>query len=488
MSRRLKQEADVLIVGAGVGGLAVGALLAHGGRRVLVIERNSFLGGRCTSYEKEGFVIDAFAHMIGRCEKGPFGEVMKRLKRPDALRWWHATPENKPIFLIDNQPYPYPDASFSSREELAQVYRTFGLGDEDVAVALKIKATIQEMDYEATFALDDIPYRNWLEQFTTNRALLALERQKALIFSVVTLKEASAGELIRMTQNCERDANIGYPKGGCIRIPQALAEAITDHGGEVRTSTPVERILVEKGRVRGVKLADGRELNAPVVISNAGIKETAFRLVGEEFLPADYVERVRALTTGRLVEQTPMGLIYLKLALNQPVIKAPLIFLNVKQGALEGSREMMQALIEDKPPQGYQGINTFIPVTSNMDPNLAPPGKQLVNFYGLAPIHSQNWQPWIAYHLGFLFRLYPELEKHLMWYDFSTSHRIAQFSGRFHPDIIGIAQSVGQTGKNRPSPLTPVEGLYLVGSDVGRDNIGTELAAESGLRVAELLS
>ncbi len=91
------------------------------------------------------------------------------------------------------------------------------------------------------------------------------------------------------------------------------------------------------------------------------------------------------------------------------------------------------------------------------------------------------------YHLGYLYGLYPEIERHLMWYDFSTLSRVQQFSGRLYPDIIGIAQSVGQTGRDRPSPITPIDGLYLVGSDVGRDNVGTELAAESALRVAEML-
>jgi len=483
----MKQDPDVLIIGAGIGGLGIGALLAHQGRRVLVLEHNPFLGGRCTGYEKQGFVIDTFVHMIGRCEKGPFGEIMKRVERPDALRWWHATPDQRPLMFIDDEPYPYPDASFSTREDLIKTYRGFGLREEDIQAALTIQDTILEMEYEQTFALDDVPYSHWLKQFTTNSTLLALEHQKTLLLFVTTLKEASTGEFIRMMQNCQKDANIGYPKGGCIRIPTVLAQVITDHGGEVRTSVPVERILVEKGGVKGVRLASGQEVSAPLVISNSGIRETALRLVGEEHLPKAYVERLRMLTTGRLVEQTPMGMIYLKLALDEPVIESPLILRNVKEGAFQGSIELMQGLFEDKPPQGYKGINSFIPVTSVMDPDLAPPGRQLVNFYGLAPLNSKNWQAWIDYHLGFLFNLYPEVQRHMMWYDFSTLDRINHFSRRLYPDIIGIVQSVGQTGKNRPSLVTPVEGLYLVGSDVGQGNIGTELAAESALRLADLL-
>lgn len=483
----MKYDADVLIIGAGIGGVATGALLAHGGRRVMLIERNPFLGGRCTSYEKEGFIIDVFAHMFGRCEKGPFGEIMKRVGRPEVLKFWHASPKSRPLLLIDGKPYPCLSSSFSTREEQAETLKVFGLTDEDVETAFRINGIMLDMNYEDTFSLDNVPYSQWLKQFTSNKIYLALEHNKALILSVVTLKEASAGEFIRMAKNYEKDAYIGYPIGGCIRIPKVMADVIGDNGGEVLTSTPVERIIVENGIARGVKLEDGMELTAPLVISNAGIRETVAKLVGEESLPQDYVQRVKSLTTGKLAEETPMGIIYMKLALDKPVIAAPLIFFNVKEGAMEGMREFMFNLIADRPPANYKGINTFIPVTTNMDPGLGPEGKQLVNFYGMAPPESKNMQAWIDFHLGFLFGIYPEIEKHVLWYDFSTSNRIRQFSGRMFSDVIGISQSVGQTGKNRPAIVTPIEGLYMVGSDVGNDNIGTELAAESALRLAKML-
>ncbi len=477
-----------MIIGAGIGGLAAGALLACQQRNVLILEHNAFLGGRCTGYQKQGFTIDLFVHMFGRCEKGPFGDIMKRIGRPDELAWWHASTQQRPLMFIDEQPYPYPDASFSTRQELVRIYQGFGLADEDIEAALRIQDTILQMPYEHTFALDNVPYSQWLKQFTSNSTILALERQKTLILCVTTLGETSTGEFIRVYQNCQKDANVGYPRGGCIKIPTVLAQVVRDHGGQVMTSTPVRSIVIEHGRVKGVVTAGGDLISAPIVVSNAGIRETVLRLAGEQHFPHAYVERIRMLTTGRLVEHTPMGMIYVKLALDEVVIEAPLILRNVKEGAFEGAMELMQALAEDVPPKGYKGINSFIPVPSVMDPDLAPEGCQLVNFYGLAPVHSKNWQAWIDYHLNYLFQLYPDIEKHLMWYDFSTLGRITQVSHRFFPDIVGIAQRVGQTGTQRPDPLTPVEGLYLVGSDVGRDNIGTELAAESALQLVGLLA
>jgi phytoene dehydrogenase-like protein len=478
---------DAIVVGTGIGGAAMAALLAGRGKKVAVLERNPFVGGRCASYEKEGFVVDVFVHMFGRCEKGPFGEILRRAGKPEAIRWWHPSAESRVVLMIDEEPFPHPDPSFSSPEERAAVYRAFGFGDQDIKDAYRIYETIESMPYEETFELDNTPYSTWLRSFTDSKPLLGLEHQQVLLYSVITPKEASAGEMIRMIANARNDANVGYPFGGCAAVPEAFLSVVGDAGGTVRLGAGVSKVLLEEGRAVGVTLEDGEEIRAPLIISNAGIRETMLRFVGKEGLPPDYVESVQSLTTGKLVEGTPMGMIYLKLALDAPVIDAPLIFRNVREGTIEGLAELMQGIMEDKPPRDYKGINIFIPVPSNMDPALAPPGKQLVNFYGLAPVDSKNWDAWVDFHLGYLYTLYPEVEKHLMWHDFSTLARINKCSGRFHPDIIGIAQSVGQTGTDRPSPVTPIENLYLVGADVGQDNIGTELAAESALRLQEIL-
>src|SRR3990170_863795 len=75
-----------------------------------------------------------------------------------------------------------------------------------------------------------------------------------------------------------------YPKGGGQVLPAHLVDVVRSHGGEVRTRARVQRILLEDGRVAGVRLANGDEVRAPVVVSNADLKRTYLEMVGEEHL------------------------------------------------------------------------------------------------------------------------------------------------------------------------------------------------------------
>ena len=70
-----------------------------------------------------------------------------------------------------------------------------------------------------------------------------------------------------------------YPVGGASRMAETIIPVIQRSGGEVFTYANVDQILVEKGRARGVRMADGTEINAPVVISNAGVNNTFGRLL-----------------------------------------------------------------------------------------------------------------------------------------------------------------------------------------------------------------
>src|SRR5262249_53365150 len=87
----------------------------------------------------------------------------------------------------------------------------------------------------------------------------------------------------------------GYVRGGMGQITAAMAAAVREQGGLIRTGCAVQRILVEDGRAVGVELADGERIGASVVVSNADPKRTFLQLVDPAVLPEALRGRIRAL-------------------------------------------------------------------------------------------------------------------------------------------------------------------------------------------------
>jgi prolycopene isomerase len=136
----------------------------------------------------------------------------------------------------------------------------------------------------------------------------------------------------------------------------------------------------------------------------------------------------------------------------------------------------------------------FVPVPSAADPSLVPAGCQLVLAGSLAPPGLDEPEQAKALCEVILDRientmqdLYPGIEEHVVWKIRTDTRYISEISGRWSGEVIGIAQNRHQVGKNKPSSVTPVEGLYLVGADAGGRGVGTEMAADSAINLWRLL-
>src|SRR5204863_9333638 len=87
----------------------------------------------------------------------------------------------------------------------------------------------------------------------------------------------------------------GYVRGGMGGISNALAAAARERGAEIRVNAEVRKILVKDGRASGVALADGIEIQSPVVVSGCDPAVTFLQLIDPAVLPAEFVEAVRRI-------------------------------------------------------------------------------------------------------------------------------------------------------------------------------------------------
>src|SRR3546814_9063379 len=85
----------------------------------------------------------------------------------------------------------------------------------------------------------------------------------------------------------------GFNRGGMGGGTQAMARALTEAGGEIRSGAAVERILSVNGKVTGVMLDNGDEIEAPTVISNLDVRRTFLKHVDAAELPGDFVKAVK---------------------------------------------------------------------------------------------------------------------------------------------------------------------------------------------------
>lgn len=455
----------VVVIGTGIGGAGVSALLAREGAQVLVLEKNSFPGGKAASFEREGFVYDTGVHWLSRGDKGPLGEIASLVGAEIRYRslepGMQLTTGGRTATLYQNM---------EDEEVLERLFEEIGVLPENREGA---KALFRDLARERSprelEELDEVSFAEYCERFVNDEQLNRLLDAFTGMYMCISRRAASAGEFILCFSRQAKEKNLCYPLGGMRAVPTGYLKALEEMGGEVRYSTPVERIVVEGGKVRGVEA--GGFIPADIVISNAGLKETV-AMAGRHNFPDDYLAWVDNL-------RLSFGAVSVKYALDAEVVR-PHLFCYFPDYRRPELVERQAAI--------------FVPVPTAADPSLAPPGCQLVLAGSLAPQGLEDREQAAALCEEILDRientmldLFPDIEKHIVWKIRTDTRYIAEISGRSTGEVIGLAQNRHQVGKNRPSHTTPVEGLYLVGADAGGRGVGTEMAADSALNLWRLL-
>jgi phytoene dehydrogenase-like protein len=460
MGQKMSSSFDVIIIGSGIGGAAAGALLAHAGYKTLVLEKNNFVGGRCTSYEKDGFTVDVGVHLFGVGDKGSLGDICRKVGTPDAIDW--VTIE-KPILRVGNEIKKYSRANM------------IGVMPEKESEKLgSIFLKINQMTDEEIDQLWYVPLDQWVNQYTTHPQAHDFFDMINGQYFCVELNVSSTAEFIRCFKEVLVARSSAYPKGGCIAIPKAYLAAVEKHGGQCIVKAPVKKVIVENGTAVGVRLEDGREFRAPIIISNADIKTTIADLVGKEHFPADYAETVRNLTYS-------YHAIGLKVGLKEKITDDQLLM--YRPYAKDEESDRKRKFDPGKMPELVGGMVT---IPTNYDPSLAPAGKQMI-FYGSGAPAKDDWKKWEKVLMDSFFSVYPQAKDKVLWSRLDTPEFVDSIAGETG-NIIGVGQTVTQIHKRRPSVVTPLKGLYLASAEAGGHGIGTELAADSARELFEVLT
>ncbi len=319
---------DAIIIGAGHNGLVTAAYLARAGRKVLVLERRYVVGGACVTEEVfPGFKVSTAAYVNSLFRK----EIVRDLRLAE-----HG------FALLERNPSsftPFPDgrylllgpdsalnrreiAKFSTRdaenypkyeamlERVADVIEPTLLmrppnllrpGLRDLWRLFKLGRAFQKMGPGMGEAVEVLtgPAKTILDRWFESEQLKATLATDAVIGAMAAPSMPGTAYVLFHHVMGETNGKRGvwaYVKGGMGGLTQALLKAAQGYGAEVRTEAEVARINIHNGTATGVTLANGEEIHAHVVASNADANVTFNRLMDNRLLPPSFAEAVNRIT------------------------------------------------------------------------------------------------------------------------------------------------------------------------------------------------
>lgn len=371
-------HADAIVVGAGLGGLSAAALLAEAGMRVLVLEQHVVAGGFAHNWLRKGrdgearpvFRFDAGVHDVsGVWEGAAVHGLLRRLGVSERLDWRRMDQRHVHDGAVFDVPRGW-DAY------VAALAARFPQDRDGIVRALADIRVIHAAMYSEAPGRSGVPGAprsaagmlafarrhplavQWMarsfDEFLRARVRGAEARKAIAALAGYVTDAPQAATVAAMVPLFGYYLHGGYyPAGGSGRLADALVGAIEARGGPVRLKTAVERVLVDGGRARGVRVAGGEMLAAPAVILNADFLAATRALVDPVSWPREFREDLAAL---------------------RPSCSALGVYLGVR-GGFEDARPIIHVTGE----HGSAGI--VIP--SLVDPSAAPAGYSTVEIMRL---------------------------------------------------------------------------------------------------------
>ncbi len=483
---------DFIVIGAGHNGLACAAYLAKAGARVLVLERNSRVGGSCHTAEA---TLPGFRHNICSMVHThiPSSPVYRDLELerhgvkyvyPDYLRGTIFPDHRCLVMYRDTAQMAAEIAKFSARDAgtFSQLVEDYGEFIESTYLPLMYSPPLPPSLQTAELEKSEEGRALMQWQASTPAQLLdeLFENEQVKVHFLARLTvlgfppDAFGQGWIQLFRILKAEAPICV--GGSQQLAEGLKRALESSGGAVRTDAEVKRILLDGRRAAGVELADGTRIGAArAVVTNVEPKKSFLGMVGEEHLPAAFATRVRNYhSRGR-------SLFCLHLAVSEPP--------RYRAGAHNPhvhrafSQEMFCGTVADQ-VEAYREIAAGraprremlqITLPTLFDPSQAPAGRHTVLVWQYAPYALQGgWQnarAEYAEHLLGLWRSYaPNMTKDKI---LAMTIQDPTDTVRHNDNMVNGVDVVGdmtpdQMGYFRPFAgwshyRTPIEGLYMCG-------------------------
>lgn len=413
---------DCIVIGGGHNGLVNAAYLARAGKRVLVLERRHVLGGAAVTEEVfPGFKFSVCSYVVS-------------LLRPEIIRELDLPRHGLEILPLDGTFTPMPNGDYlwrvndhaKTRREIArhsrldaEAYDEYGKAMVEMAhfvkpimnmtppdpASLNPKGLIQLLTMGRRFQklssedkynqvqLMTMSAVDFLDQWFETDVLKATMSASGIIGTFLGVRSPGTAYVLLHHYMGEIDGAFrswGLARGGTGAISNSIADAAREAGAEIRTESPIAKIILKHGQAKGVVLDNGDEIYADVISSSVDPRLTFMKMIGEEHLPDDFVADIKRYKFRGSSGKVNLALDALPNFNSRPGAGPHL------RGAvsISPSVDYMERAYDDAKYGRYSRrpyIDMVIPTLT--DPSVAPPGKHVMScFVQYAPYNLKgNW-------------------------------------------------------------------------------------------------
>jgi phytoene dehydrogenase-like protein len=504
-----KQQYDAVIVGAGHNGLVAACYLQRAGLKVLVLEKNPHIGGATTSisryenftYSNCSYVYSLFRQEIARelelykfgLQVIPYEGGAQIIKNADGSydsmgTYWHGDANRREVerfnkrdatamerldrdivrqckfikpLLMRTPPDP---TSFKPRDLMELLYlgqRFYGIGKQRMHETLRFY-TMSVADY--------------LNEYLENDALKSYLAGGATVGTALGVYSPGTAYVLLHHAMGDIDGTVGawgFPRGGMGSVSKALNDSFIASGGTVRVDAGVSDFIVEKGKVKGVKLESGESLSANLVVSGMDVRRT-FNAIDPNELPKWVIERAKHFrfrgSSGKIniaLDSLPS---FKGIPANSPCMTGD-IHISQSMDELELAYDDWKAGKWSQKPY----LDILIP--SLIDPTMVPEGKHWMSvFVQYCPykLAEGEWnetrkQAFGQHIIDRIARYSPDFKDKILHMEIRTPKDIENETGMSEGNIFQGELTMDQLIFNRPIPgyaqyRSPIAGLYMCGS------------------------
>ncbi|MGH8290769.1 MAG: phytoene desaturase family protein [Steroidobacteraceae bacterium] len=497
---------DAIVVGAGHNGLVAACFLARAGLKVLVLERNAYVGGAAVSrrlydgftYSNCSYVcsllrteiirsLDLPGHGLqiipyeGGCTLMRNGDHLALYDNHDALRREIARHSRRDAEAYDRfardmlrhckfiKPLllraPPDPTSFRPRDlrELLHLGRHFGnLGEERMYETLRFW----------TLSCADL-----LDEYFESEIVKAHLAGSSIIGTALGPRSPGTAYVLLHHYMGSIDGTVGawgFARGGMGAITQALAAALTASGGAIRCEAAVDRILTRHGRAAGVVLEGGEEIAARLIVSNLDVRRTFLQAMDPKELPEEFLKRVRQFkirgSSGKLniaLDGLPR---FPAIPAGSPCVRGDL--------HVTDTIDVLERAYDDW-KEGRWSCRPYLDILipTQIDPTMAPAGKHYMSVFVQYCPYALAEGPWTDERRASFGRTVidsiaehsPGFRDLILHAEIRTPLDIEREVGLTEGNIFQGELTFDQLLFNRPVPgyaqyRSPIRGLYMCGS------------------------